>query len=151
MYDTIDKRFSKQGMANDVNQTISSCATCPSNCGRMNFIRHLQLFPASVPLALIAMNSLSPLARAEIVNTFFYLITDRYSKVARAISILNTMAMHIAFLFPYCWIVPYEILDFFLTKKDSQFSMMFFATLCRFFSVMYPTTIACLSQSNGQA
>jgi len=77
-------------------------------------------------------------------------ITDRYSKLTRAIPVASITAPHVASIFVDHWVIPYGIPEQILSDNGKQFVSKFFAALCAFLGAKLTTTTAYHPQCNGQ-
>lgn len=138
-------------MAQDVQQIVAQNNSCVRNGSRHRNKRHLQHFPASRPLEFIAMDILEPLPETMQGNQYVVIITDRYSKLTRAIKTSKTAAAHMANIFLDHWIVSFDISSYLLTDNGTRFRSKFFASICGYLGVKHLTTTAYHPQTNGQA
>ena len=152
MYLTLRRDYYWPHMANDAYATVKSCRSCNKNRGTAaKHQKLLKLFPASGPLEFVAMDLLGPLPKTKRGNTFVLVITDRYSKLTRAIPLKATKATDIAMAFLDTWVYVYGAPKFLLTDNGPQFVAKFFETICSMLGVRHFTTTAYHPQTNGQA
>lgn len=83
--------------------------------------RHLPLFPLIVPLELIAVGILGPLSQTEGEKQYVFIITDRNSKLTRAILTTKTSTSYVPTIIFDDWIIPYNIPSFLLIDNGPQF------------------------------
>ena len=151
MYDTMRRSFYWPLMANDIHKLVRSCQSCAKAKGAKHKHQHkLKLFPAAGPLEEVAMDILGPLPKSEAGNRFVLVITDRYSKMARAIPMQDTTTKDVAQVFVEHWVYPYGIPNKLLTDNGPQFESKLFAAICQFLGVKHSTTTAYHPQTNGQ-
>lgn len=140
MYDSMHCEFYWARMANDVYTLVKDCRDCARNHAKQTRTRSLKLFPASGPLGFIAMDILEPPPKSTHENQLVVVMTDRHSKLTRAVPTTQTTALHVASIFYDHWIIPYGIPDHLLTENSNQFVSKFFATLCQFLDLKHLTT-----------
>lgn len=93
--------------------------------------RHsLQLFPRTSSLRLVAVNIVKLLTKTTQVILFTVVMTDRYSKLTRAVLVPNQSALHVAVVAFKYLVVPYCISRAITTDSGPQFLSKFFAELC---------------------
>lgn len=115
-------------MATEVYTTVGDCDSCTSIRGTHDkHQRHMALFPASLPLEFVALKIMGPLPKTYDCNQFLLVITDRYSKINRAILITNKMVPHMAGKFLDNWVMPYGIPTYMFTDNGPQFEGKCFA------------------------
>ena len=152
LYQTLRERFYWPFMASDAEHHVATCRTCVQATGVRRKKQHkTRLFPPTGPLQDVAMDLLGPLPKTRLGNQYVLVITDRFSKLTRAIPMAKTTAPFIAAVFLNNWIMPYGIPDTILTDNGSQFIAEFFKTVCHILGVRRKTTTAYHPQTNGQA
>ena len=118
MYCTLRRDFYWPLMFDDNDHYVSKCITCA--CARGTTVRHqyhLQLFPATVPLQDVAIDLIVPLPKTKNGKRHIMVITNRYSKLTREVSISNSKAPHVAAMFLNHWVFPYGIPNTLLTDN----------------------------------
>lgn len=83
-------------MANDIFTTVAQCESCAQNGNQYRHKRPLQLFSASGPLNFVAMDILGLPPKTTQVNRYVLVLTNRYSKLMKAILTSTTNVTHIA-------------------------------------------------------
>ena len=151
MYDTLRRQYYWPHQATDVYVLVERCPECRKNRPSAKHQRELKLFPAAGPLEFIAMDILGPLPRSKKGNRFITVMTDRYSKLTRAVPSTKTTAPQVALIFLDNWVIPYGIPSYVLTDNGPQFTSKFFACLCAFLGSKLLNTTAYHPQTNGQA
>lgn len=71
------------------------------------------------------MDILRPLPKTSNENQFVSVITDRYSKITRAVLTFRTTVERIASMVIDHWIIPYGIFDYVLTENGTLFISKF--------------------------
>lgn len=94
--------------------------------------RPSQLFTESRPLEFITKDILRPLLKTLSGNQVLLIITDRYKKLTRDVSIPKTTASHNEASFVDSWVIPYGFSKYDLTNSETQFITKFFELLCAF-------------------
>ena len=152
MYDTLRRDFYWPNMANDVATLVRNCTSCAKVRGAKHSHQHfLKLFPAAGPLEYVAMDILGPLPKSAKGNQYILVITDRYTKLARAIPLATTTAPVVAEAFLDYWVYPYGMPNYLLTDNGTQFVSKFFETICSYLGIKHLTTTAYHPECNGQA
>ena len=152
MYETIRKEYYWRSMANDIFQAAKDCRSCAKVRGTRGNKQHLmELFPAVDPLAFVAMDIVGPFVKTQNGHTNVLVITDRFSKIARAIPLKKTTAAEVAAAFLENWICPYGMPEYLLTDNGPQFVARTFEFLTVMLGVVHVRTTAYHPQTNGQA
>ena len=76
------------------------------------------------------MDLVGPLPKTRSGKRFVLVMTDRYSKLARAVALSKTTAPHVAAAFLNDWVFPYGIPNTVLTDNGPQFIAEFFEFVC---------------------
>ena len=151
MYYTMRRDFYWPLMANDVHATVRDCESCAKTRGtQYKHQRKMKMFPASGPLEFVAMDILGPLPKTDGGNRFVLVITDRFTKMCRAIPIRSTRSHTIARVFLENWVYPYGAPTHLLSDNGPQFASKFFAAVNYMLGVKHYLTTAYHPQSNGQ-
>lgn len=151
MFDKLRQTYYLPHMANNVYTTIAQCESCVRSGRRYRHKRNLQLFSASGPLDLGALDLPRPLSKTRQGNQYICLITDRYSKLMRAISTFKTSETHMADIFVDYWVVPFGIPTYLLMDNGPQFVGKFLTLVCGHLGVEHLTKTAYHPQTNDQA
>ena len=151
MYYTLRREYYWPMMASDVYNTVKECSSCASVRGTLfKHQKYLKLFPAAGPLEFIAIDILGPLPKTRKGNQVVLVITDRFSKICRAIPLPNQKAVTLAEAFLNNWIYPYGAPLYLLTDNGSNLAAKFFEAVCYFLGVKHLFTTAYHPQTNGQ-
>ena len=108
MYAAMRRCYYWPGMAADVVLHGRNCASCAR--GRVRPLRTaaaLQLFPATLPFQEITTDLFGPLAKTAAGHEYIMVITDRFSKLVRAIPMGQTRAVDCASVLLDYWIGAY--------------------------------------------
>lgn len=139
-------------IANDVYKTVIDCGECAGKRVNKAQRQHLKLFPASSLLDFIATDIPGPLLKTKNSNKFVVTMTDRYSRLTRAVPTSKTSATHILSISYDNFILPYGIPTYLLTDNSTQsVSSEFFKTICHFLGMKHLKTIAYHHQTSEQA
>lgn len=150
MYQTMRHDFYWRNMANDVYHTVSYCSSCAKTSE--TYYRHpkkLLLFHPNGPLEYVALDLLVPLPISPAGNNFVFFMTNRYTKLTRAIPLSKTTAAHVATAFLGNWIYPYGITGTVLSDNGSQFISAFLKTVCRVLGTRHVFTTSYHPPTNG--
>lgn len=152
MYRTLRRFFFWSIMANVIIETTRRCAACARIRGtRALHDEVLKLFHAAAPLALVAMIILGPFPKSTNEHRLISLITDRFSKITRAIPMRSTTATDVAMAFLVHWIYPYGPPICLLTDDGPQFVAKFVKHVGSALGLKQLLTTANHLQTNGQA
>ena len=90
MYYTIRREYYWPNMAAEIYETVKECHSCAAVRGILTkHQKYLKLFPAAGPLQFVAIDLLGPLPKSKKGNTVVLVITDRFSKICRAVPLPN--------------------------------------------------------------
>ena len=138
-------------MANDVFSVSRDCRSCAAARGtRYRVQKHMKLFPATGPLDFLAMDLLGPLPRTHQVNEYVLVITDRFTKLCRSVTLRNTKAVTVVTIFLDLWAYAYGAPSYVLTDNSPQFAAKFFEAICTMIGIKHVFTTAYHPQTNGQ-
>lgn len=152
LYATLRREYYWPFMANDAYQLVKDCQSCTEVRGTTRkHLRKLSLFPATGPLEFVAMDYLGPLPRTPQGNQYVLVITDRFSKLARALPMKTMKAEPTARAFLESWAYVYGPPQHLLTDNGSNFTSKFFQSICLAIGSKNLFTTAYHPQTNGQA
>ncbi|CAN8065462.1 unnamed protein product [Agarophyton chilense] len=97
------------------------------------------------------MDIVGPLYKSSDGKRFVSVITDRFTKLTRALSLGKTTATDVATGFFSHWVHPYGMPLYLLTDNGSQFVSQFFSHIGATLGIKHVTTTAYHPQANGQA
>lgn len=89
-YNVMGKYFSWLDMTNQLHTIVKDCGLCGQNGSQMKHESNLQLFPGAGPLQFVAIDVLRILQRTALHMKQEVIVTDRYSKLTRAIITRNS-------------------------------------------------------------
>jgi Integrase core domain len=139
-------------VAADCKAFVTRCLSCArkelkgKRC-RTNF---LKLFPPSVPLEFVAIDILGPLPTTKSGHQYLLIISDRSSKLTRAMPVRDVTAETLAMTFFDEWLSVYRILQALLSDNSTQFVSRSFAAVCATVGVKQLFTSTYHPQTNGQ-
>jgi len=151
LYRTLRRYFYWQTLAVDAIMAVKNCVSCARN--RVKLRRHakkLQLFPANGPLEYVSIDILGPLLRTRRGNRFLLVISDRYSKLTRAIPLSRITAQSVARAFAEQWAFVYGPPAILLSDNGKQFASKLFTHLCQLLGTSNAFTSTYHPQTNGQ-
>lgn len=112
----------------------------------------MRLFPGSSPLEYVAIDILGPLTESTQGHRFILGMTDRFSKLVRAVPMRSISTLSVAKVFVRDWAFVYGPPAQLLSDNGKQFTAKFFQSVCRCLRVsvsnMFTTTYH--PQTNGQ-
>lgn len=85
-------------MVNDMHRTTKDCELCASNQQTKKQQQKGRLFPAAEPLEFITIDILRPLPKTNSGNEEIVMVTDRFSKLTKAI-LTKTTARRVVIIF----------------------------------------------------
>lgn len=94
------------------------------------------------------MDILGSLLKTSTGNRFVVVITDRYSKLTRAVPTKTNTAPQIVTIFMGNWAMPYGIPEFHLTDNGAQFFGKFFNSMRLYLSTKLLTATSFHLQAN---
>lgn len=151
MYDTLRRQAYWRLMYSDVENYVANCTSCAKMQGTLTKHQsYLKLCPATFPLQDVAMDLVGPLPKTKDGKRYVLVITDRYTKLARAVAMSKTTAPHVSSTFLSHWVFPYGVPTSVLTDNGPQFIAEFFEFLCATIGVKRVAITAYHAQSNGQ-
>ena len=152
MYQTLRRDFYWPSMSVDIHNVVEDCDTCARNRSKdQRNVYPMKLFPASKPLEYVAMDILGPLPKTKHGRRFILVVTDRFTKLAKTVSLRTITSLSVAKAFCDCWIFNYGIPKVVLTDNGSQFTSGFFRRVCRILGINKVFTSEYHPQTNGQA
>jgi len=96
MYQTMRNHFYWPSLAADVFGRVAACTTCAKNClmGTQS-TAPMRLFPATEPVADLAIDQLGPLPRTPEGYEYILVICERFTKVTRAVPLKDISAQDV--------------------------------------------------------
>lgn len=125
MFHTLRQTYYSTHMTREFYMTIAQCASCAQNGIHYRRKRRLQLFPVEGSLRFFAIDILPPLPKTRQRSQYGLAITERYSKLKRAIATSNSTASHVENLFFDHRIVLFGFPTYLLTDDGPQFGSNF--------------------------
>ena len=110
----------------------------------------MKLFPATGPREFLAMDLLGPLPRSHQGNEYALVITDRFTKLCRSVTLRNTKAVTVATVFLDLRVYAYGAPSYVLTDNGPQFAAKLFEAVCTMIGIKHVLTTAYHPQTNGQ-
>lgn len=139
-------------MANDVFETVTNCNSCTRVRDTLTKVqKEMQLILTAGPLDFVAMDLLVPIPKSKKGYVSALVITDRFSKLARAAPMRTTTADVVADAIPENWFLPYGISKYLLKDNGTQFVGKLFEILAGQMDMQKFTTTAYHPLLNGQA
>jgi len=105
MYYAMRRRYYWPSMVTDIYNTITKCTTCAQN--RLSLRRRtspLTLFPATEPFIDLSVDIFGPIPATRAGNRFILVITDRFSKLTKCVSLRRITAISVASAIIDAWV-----------------------------------------------
>jgi len=139
------------GMAADVVSYVRKSERCARQRVRpLARCSPLTLFPATMPFQDIAVDLYGPLARTAAGHLLILVITDRFTKLVRALPIDGTTAVDCASVVLDYWVAAYGPPDRLLSDGGPQFTSHFWGQVCNLLSIEPKVTSPSHPETNGQ-
>ena len=112
MYRTLRDHSYWPSLAADVFGWVAACPTCAKTrlMGTQSTAR-MRLFPATEPLAALAIDLLGPLPRTSEGFEYILVICDRFTKFTRAVPLKDISTLDVLSAFLDTWVASYGIPD----------------------------------------
>jgi len=151
MYPAMRRYYYWVGMAPDVVSYAGKGACCARKRVRPLARRSpLTLFPANMPFQDIAVDLYGPLDRTAAGHRSILVITDRFTKLARAIPMDGTKAVDRASVVLDYWVAAYGPPDRLLSDEGPQFTCHFWGQVCSFLPIVLKVTSPSHPQTKGR-
>ena len=138
-------------MSVDCYATVRKCPTCAKNRIKLRQRANpLQLFPPKGPLESVAIDIFGPLLRTSRGNEYLLMITDRYSKLSKAVPMKTVSAAAVATAFTDEWALTYGPPTDILADNGGAFNSKFFTSVCTILNVRNKFTTTYHPKTNGQ-
>lgn len=151
MYQTMRRRYYWPSMVAHVYAWVAKCTGCAKN--RLHERRHtplMRLFPATEPFSGLAMDLLGPFPETDRGYSMILVISDRFTKLTRALPLRETTALVVASAFIDYWVGAYGVPDTVLTDNGPQFASLFFQGVLGMLGIISNYTTPYHPQTNGQ-
>jgi len=151
MYAAMRRYNYLMGMEADVVTNVRKCDSCARQRVRPLARRSpLNLFPATMPFQDIGVDLYGPLARTAAGRRFILVITDRFTKLVRALLMDGTTAVDCASAVLDYWVAAHGPPDRLLSDGGRQFTSHFLGQMCNLVSIEPKVTAPTHPQTNGQ-
>ena len=138
-------------MALDCSAVAKSCAACARERVKLRKnTKRMKLFTSKAPLEFVAIDILGEQITTKRGNSYILVISDRYSKLVRTVSLKKITAAHIAKAFVRHWVLVYGPRVTLLSENGTQFTARFFQNICRILRIRNVFTTTYHPQANGQ-
>jgi len=151
MYDTLHRYVYWPTIVVDVYKHVDQCPACAKN--RLSERRHastMKLFPALERFSGPAMDLLGPLTTSRGGHKHELVIRDRFTKVTRAIPLLDATALTVSSAFMDACVAAYGIPDSVLTDNGPQFASFYYQGILGLLGIASNYTSPYDPQTNGQ-
>jgi len=109
-------------IATDIYGLVGRCALCAKSRLALQRRRtRLKLFPVEEPMTDVAIDICGLVVRSEAGNRFVLVMTDRFSKLTRAVALRKITAITVASAFLETWVASYRPPDAVLLDEGAQF------------------------------
>lgn len=129
---------------------MEKCLSCRQQCQHPTHQRLLRSFPPKRQLEFVAMNILGYLPKLENGNTFIVVLSNRQSKLTRAIRTKTRIVTDVAPIFGEDWAVPYGVTNQLLADSGLRLVGKVLSAVCTGFEFRLLTTSAYHVQTIGQ-
>jgi len=151
MYAAMLRYYYWVGLATDVVCYVRKCDSSARQRVRLLARRSpLTLFPATMPFQDIAVDLYGPLARTATGHRFILVITDRFTKLVRALPMDGTTAVDCASAVLDSWVAAYGPPDRLLSDGGPQCTSSVWGQVCNLLSIEPKVTSPSHPQTNGQ-
>lgn len=151
MYDSLIQAFYWHYMAADVSHVVLNCSSCARNSSKYHHGRYMQLFAASGPSELIAIDIAEPFPKTGQDSLYVLIVTNRSSVSMWAVPTSGMTNKHNASHVIDYWIMSYCILLIILAENKTRFVIKFFTKKCALLSVEHQTTTMYQPWTNDQS
>lgn len=138
-------------MAGDIDDIVHNCKCFARNNIKYCQKRIMPLFPASGAFNFAAMDIVEPFPQTAQGGQYIFVISDRYYKLAGAVTTSKKTATYVWSVIVDHWRVPSGSPTYLLTDSETQFVSKFFATVCAQFGSKHLTFTAFQPLTNGSA
>lgn len=152
MYATIRESYYWRTMVTDIFEYVKTCRSCARIRGTRGNKQHkVRLFPAVDPLTFVAMDLVGPFPKTKSGYTSILVMTDRFTKVTRAVPMRSTKTAAVAEAFLQNWVYAYGIPKYILTDNGPQFTSKLFEYVSVVLGIDHLRTTAYHPETNGQS
>lgn len=149
-YDTMRRSYYWPHIANYVYVYVQRCLSCQKYRQDPTHQRQLQPYLPATPLEFVAVDILGLLPKTKTSSGFIIVMTNRCSKLTRAIPTKKTTATDVAHILVEDWAVPYDVPIQLLTNNGPEFAGKFFSAVCARLGTKSMKTATFHPQTNGQ-
>jgi Integrase core domain/Chromo (CHRromatin Organisation MOdifier) domain/Integrase zinc binding domain len=151
MYWSLRSQFVWCGMSNDVTRFLNDCPTfCQARLKRQGRTRKLKLFPPTCALEQVAIEISGPVPETSRGHRYILVMTDRFSKLTRAIPLKGITAAEVALAFANVWVARHGVPLFVLGDNGSQFVSKLFQRVAQLLGITQLLTTPYHPACNGQ-
>jgi hypothetical protein len=151
MYWSLRSQFVWIGMSNGVTRVLNECPTCcQARLKRQGRTRKLKLIPPTCALEQVAIDILGSLPVTSRGHRYVLVMTDRFSKLTRAIPLKGITAAEVALAFVEVWVASYGVPSFLLSDNGSQFVSKLFQRVAQLLGITQLFTSPYYPSCNGQ-
>lgn len=108
-------------MGNDAYTTLAFCDSCAEQGTRNRHQSKLHLSSAAATIQCVEMDKMVPLQKIKNVNQHVIVFTERYIKLARALSVTTVAMTNAATIFVDTWVIWGGTSNYLLTNHRPQF------------------------------
>lgn len=114
-------------MLADTRRFSSECHYCARERTQLrNYAAPMKLFAASYPLEYVAIDILGPLTESVNAPKYILVMTDRFSKIVRAVPVRSISALTVAKVFVRYWVFVLGLPARLLSDSRKQFTVKLF-------------------------
>ena len=152
LYQRIKRHFYWPALAVDCYALVRNCTECAKNRIKLRKnVGPLKLFPAKAPLESVSIDILGELVRTQRGNRYILVVTDRFTKLVKAIPLKGVSAAEVAKAFVEHWVFNFGPPSELISDNGRQFTSRFFMDVCRILTIHNAFTTTYHPQTNAQA
>lgn len=151
MFGSMRRYYYWPAMAVDIADYVKGCTLCAQNRLKcQSRVTPMQQFPPDGPNELVALDILGPLPPTSAGNVYIAVLSDRFTKLSRAIALPDVDAITIVRVFVDHWVSAYGVPECLLTDNGSSLTSKFWTRAVGLLGVKPLRTAHYDPQTNGQ-
>lgn len=118
-----------------VYNTVKCCSQCARTGTKLEHQGQPELFPRAGLLKFVDINIFGLLPRTKTGSQHLIIITDKYIRLTRAVTIAKVTSTRILHIFFHDLVKLYSILDVIISDNGQKFVSNLFSSLCTYLTV----------------